>query len=48
MAVGIIMALINALADLYLVIATFMISPSLRVTIKERRVIYLIHFVGIM
>lgn len=48
MAVGIIMALINALADLYLVIATFMISPSLRVTIKERRVIYLIHFVGII
>jgi hypothetical protein len=48
MAVGIFMALINSLADFYLLIATFFLSPSMNVTVKERRVIYLMHFVGLV
>ncbi|KAJ4298954.1 hypothetical protein N0V90_004197 [Kalmusia sp. IMI 367209] len=48
MAVGIFMALINGLTDFYLVIATFVLSPSMNVTVKERRVIYLMHFIGIV
>ena len=48
MAVGTVMAVANALADFYLVIATFMLSPSLNVTVKERRIIYLMHFVALM
>ena len=48
MAVGILMALVNSLADFYLVIATFVLSPSMNVTVKERRVIWLMHFVGVV
>jgi hypothetical protein len=48
MAVGIFMALTNSFADFYLLVATFYLSPSMNVTAKERRVIYLIHFVGVV
>lgn len=48
MAVGILMALVNSLADFYLAIATFVLSPSMNVTVKERRIIWLMHFVGVV
>ena len=48
MTVGIVMALTNALVDFYLLIATFWLSPSMNVTVKERRIIYLMHLIGIM
>ncbi|KAJ4349476.1 uncharacterized protein N0V89_008091 [Didymosphaeria variabile] len=48
MIVGILMALFNSLADFYLLVATFLLSPSMNVTVKERRVIYLMHFVGVV
>lgn len=48
MAVGILMALVNSFADFYLLVATFVLSPFMNVTIKERRIIYLMHVIGAM
>jgi len=48
MIVGILMAFVNSSADFYLLVATFMLSPSMNVTIKERRVVYCMHFLGAM
>ncbi|KAL1610567.1 hypothetical protein SLS60_002236 [Paraconiothyrium brasiliense] len=48
MVIGILMALFNSFADFYLLVATFVLSPSMKVTDKERRVIYLMHTVGVI
>jgi len=48
MLVGIIMAVFNSLTDVFLLVTSFLLSPSMNVTVKERQVIYAMHFFGVM